>query len=156
MNFISPTKGRMNLSQVIRDLLSYMKTNPGNKFTLIIGTDSQLREKVCYVTAIVILCRGKGGRFYYTKEYEQAGLSLKERIFYETSRSLRVAAQVTEELAKNGIADLNIEIHLDIGEYGRTKDIIREAVGMVTGSGFGAKIKPDSYGAFKVADKYTK
>ena len=29
-------------------------------------------------------------------------------------------------------------------------------VGMVVGSGFNARIKPYSYGASKVADKYTK
>jgi len=29
-------------------------------------------------------------------------------------------------------------------------------VGMVVGSGFDARIKPDSYGAMTVADKYTK
>lgn len=156
MNFISPSKGRMNIAQVVCDLLVFMRTDPGSKYKLIIGTDSQLREEVCYVTAIIILRAGKGGRFYYAKEYERAGLSLKERIFYETSRSLQVAAEVTEELAERGIDGLDVEIHLDIGELGKTKEIIREAVGMVTGSGFGAKIKPDSYGAFKVADKYTK
>ena len=52
--------------------------------------------------------------------------------------------------------DLDIEIHLDVGEQGKTKEIIREVVGMVTGSGFDAIIKPDSYGASKVADKFTK
>jgi predicted RNase H-related nuclease YkuK (DUF458 family) len=146
----------MNLTQVVRDVLVFMRTDPGSKFKLVIGTDSQLREEVCYVTAIVILRAGKGGRFYYAKEYERAGLGFKERIFYETSRSLQVAVEVAEELAEIGMDDLDMEIHLDIGEFGKTKEIIREAVGMVTGSGFGAKIKPDSYGAFKVADKYTK
>ncbi|HYH03936.1 MAG TPA: ribonuclease H-like YkuK family protein, partial [Bacillota bacterium] len=39
---------------------------------------------------------------------------------------------------------------------GKTKEIIRDVIGMITGSGFGAIIKPDSYGASKVADRYTK
>jgi hypothetical protein len=43
-----------------------------------------------------------------------------------------------------------------VGKVGETKELIREIVGMVTGSGFEARIKPDSYGASKVADKYTK
>ena len=42
------------------------------------------------------------------------------------------------------------------GENGDTKDMIRELVGMVTGSGFDAKIKPYACGASKVADKHTK
>jgi predicted RNase H-related nuclease YkuK (DUF458 family) len=69
---------------------------------------------------------------------------------------LGVASRLTERLATAGLKDPNIEIHLDIGKQGRTKEIIREVVGMVVGSGFGARIKPESYGAFKVADRYTK
>ena len=69
--------------------------------------------------------------------------------------SLDVASRFTALLAENGYSDLNVEIHLDVGEKGDTKELIREVVGMVIGSGFDARIKPDSYGATKVADKYT-
>lgn len=156
MNFYSPTKGRLSFEQVFLEIVEFIKNNSEATFKLIVGTDSQLREEVCYVTAIVILREGKGGRFFYSKEREKAKLSLKQRIFYETSKSLIVAARLAEKLTQNGMADLNIEIHLDVGEQGKTKEIIREVVGMVTGSGFGARIKPDSYGASTVADKYTK
>ncbi|MGE5582010.1 MAG: ribonuclease H-like YkuK family protein [Bacillota bacterium] len=156
MVFVSPTKGRLSFDQVFKDMVEYIHNDPDSKFKLIVGTDSQLREEVCYVTAIVILREGKGGRFYYAKERETIKLGLKQRIFYETSKSLSVAAKLADKLTVNGLADLDIEIHLDIGEAGKTKDIIREVVGMVVGSGFGARIKPDSYGASKVADKYTK
>jgi predicted RNase H-related nuclease YkuK (DUF458 family) len=63
---------------------------------------------------------------------------------------------VAEKLSSNGWENLDIEIHLDVGEQGKTKEIVREVVGMVTGSGFDARIKPESYGASSVADKYTK
>ena len=59
-------------------------------------------------------------------------------------------------LGKTDHADLSIEIHLDIGTNGDTKDLIREVVGMVVGSGFDARIKPDSFGASKVADRFTR
>lgn len=156
MTFFNPTKGRLSFEQVFRDMVEYVSQDPESKFRLIVGTDSQLREEVCYVTAVIILREGKGGRFYYTKEREKVKLSLKQRIFYETSKSLSLAAKLAEKLAENGLADLDIEIHLDVGEQGKTKEIIREVVGMVTGSGFDARIKPESYGASKVADKYTK
>lgn len=156
MIFISPTKGRLSFDQVFKDMVEYIHAEADSKFKLIVGTDSQLREEVCYVTAIIILREGKGGRFYYSKEREKVKLGLKQRIFYETSKSLTVAAKLAERLTQNGLADLDIEIHLDVGEQGKTKEIIREVVGMVIGSGFGARIKPDSYGASKVADKYTK
>lgn len=156
MNFISPTRGRLSFDQVFEDITSYVKTDPDDIFKLIVGTDSQLREEICYVTAVVILHEGKGGRFYYTRERERGKLGMKQRIFFETSRSLGVAARLAEKLSINGLADLNIEIHLDVGEQGKTREIIREVVGMVTGSGFDARFKPESYGAFKVADKFTK
>lgn len=156
MIFNSPTKGRMAFDQVFKDIVEYIHDDSKIKYKLIVGTDSQLREDVCYVTAILILREGKGGRFYYSKEREKTKLSLKQRIFYETSKSLIVAAKLAEKLTVNGLAELDIEIHLDVGEQGQTKEIIKEVVGMVVGSGFDARIKPDSYGASKVADKYTK
>ena len=55
----------------------------------------------------------------------------------------------------NGISRYNIQIHVDIGHNGETRDMINEVVGMVRGSGYEVKIKPDSYGASKVADRYT-
>jgi hypothetical protein len=156
MFFISPTKGRLSFKQVFRDIISFVNEYPEDNYKLIVGTDSQLRNDVCYVTAVVILREGKGGRFYYIKEREKGKISLKQRIFLETARSLEVASLLASEFTTIGVTDLNIEIHLDVGEKGKTKDIIREVVGMVTGSGFGARIKPDSYGATKVADKFTK
>ncbi|HBG17058.1 MAG TPA: hypothetical protein DDW93_09785 [Firmicutes bacterium] len=156
MYFISPTKGRLSFNQVFRDILCFVNEYPEDKYKLIVGTDSQLREDVCYVTAIVILREGKGGRFYYFKERQKGKISLKQRIFLETARSLEVASRLAGKFTTIGVTDLNVEIHLDVGQQGKTKEIIREVVGMVTGSGFDARIKPDSYGASTVADKFTK
>jgi predicted RNase H-related nuclease YkuK (DUF458 family) len=154
--FISPSKGKMSFDEAFKDIVGYMQEMPGIPYRLIIGTDSQLREDACFVTAIVIHRVGKGGRYYYTKENERMGRSLKQRIFFEAAKSLGIASRLAEKLAQNGYGDLNVEIHLDIGQNGETKDLIREIVGMVTGTGFEAKIKPDAYGATKVADKHSK
>jgi hypothetical protein len=156
MMFISPSKGKMSFDEAFKDIVNYMQEMPGTPYRLIIGTDSQLREDACFVTAIVIHRVGKGGRYYYTKENERMGRSLKQRIFFEAAKSLGIASRLAEKLAQNGYGDLNVEIHLDIGQNGETKDLIREIVGMVTGTGFEAKIKPDAYGATKVADKHSK
>jgi len=146
----------MSFDETFKDIVDYMQEIPGIPYRLIIGTDSQLREDACFVTAIVIHRVGKGGRYYYTKENERMGRSLKQRIFFEAAKSLGIASRLAEKLADNGYGDLNVEIHLDIGQNGETKDLIREIVGMVTGTGFEAKIKPDAYGATKVADKHSK
>lgn len=156
MNFISPSKGRLSFNQMFRDLLAYIDEHPDDTYKMIVGTDSQERVDVYYVTAVIILREGKGGRFYYTKERQRGKLSMKQRIFLEVARSLEVASRLAGKFMAVGKTDLNIEIHLDVGQQGKTKEIIREVVGMVTGSGFDARIKPDSYGASKVADKFTK
>lgn len=156
MMFVSPSKGKLTFDEAFADIVSYMQEMPGIPYRLIIGTDSQLKDDTCFVTAIVIHRVGKGGRYYYTKENEKIGKSLKQRIFFETAKSLGIAGRLAEKLTESGYEDLNVEIHLDIGRNGETKDLIREIVGMVTGTGFEAKIKPDAYGATKVADKHSK
>lgn len=156
MIFESPTKGRMSMEMMLSDILLYVGQAPHDQYKLIIGTDSHTRHDTVLVTAVVIHHLGKGGRYYFHKSRRRAIKSLRQKIFYETSTSLAVAANVTELLEESGFADVDVEIHIDVGHQGDTKDLIREIVGMVTGSGYQAQIKPNSFGASKVADKYTK
>ena len=69
----------------------------------------------------------------------------------------KIAQEFLPSLNKklNGNHNYELEIHIDVGRVGETRDMIKEVVGMVTGNGFTAKTKPDSYGASKVADKHT-
>lgn len=154
--FISPSRGPLEFDEMYQDILLFMGNCPQGAFKLIIGSDSQVREETCFVTAVVIHHVGKGARYYYSKSYHRRITSLRQRIFYETALSLNVAGQLAERLSDDGLEDLDVEIHLDVGTNGETKELIREIVGMVTGNGFEAVIKPDSSGASKVADKYTK
>ena len=158
MLFTSPSKGQVSFEQMFEDLVSYSNEFPDDSYKLIIGTDSHsfLNESVIFVTAVVVHRIGKGGRFYYHKQKKPYMVSLRQRIYYETFLSLEVATRITEQLAQNGDCRLNVEIHLDVGEKGDTRDIIKEVVGMVIGSGYQAFIKPDSFGATTVADRFTK
>lgn len=146
----------MTLEEVYNDIIALVESRPDSQFKLIIGSDSQLRSETCFVTAIIVHQVGKGGRYYYRRQVHQKITSLRQRIFYETSISLETANYMAERLAADSRHDLNLEIHLDIGPNGETRDLIREIVGMVTGSGFPARIKPDSCGATTIADKHTK
>ncbi|MDK2985846.1 MAG: uncharacterized protein PWQ96_1488 [Clostridia bacterium] len=157
MKFRSPSKGEMTLEEVFNDILKFMGGKPDHKFNLIIGTDSQTTNSgTCFVTAIIVHQVGKGAIYYYRKKSQRKITSLRQKIFFETSLSLETAGKITGRLAEKGHEELNVEIHIDIGTKGETKELIREVVGMVVGSGYNAKIKPDSCGASKVADKYTK
>ena len=154
--FVSPTKGILNWSDMLRDIEENLVGSSADQYKIIIGTDSQMSKETCLVTAVVLYQVGKGACYYYRKKTHRQLKSLRQRIFYEAALSLEVASQLTQLLAEKGYPDLELEIHLDIGQKGQTKDMIQEVVGMVIGSGFDAKIKPDSYGATKVADKHTK
>jgi uncharacterized protein len=155
MEFISPTHGKLSFDRMFQHIVGYMQEDPSQRYNLIIGTDSLLGDDTCFVTAIIIHRVGHGGRYFYHKFRNRKIESLRQRILYETSLSLETASQVSAQLAQNGFSELPVEIHLDVGDRGETKRIIREVVGMVQGSGFAAITKPDSYGASKVADRET-
>ena len=46
-------------------------------------------------------------------------------------------------------------IHADVGEKGQTQEMIKEVTGIIRGNGFEPKIKPESFAASNVADRYT-
>jgi hypothetical protein len=156
MYFVSPTKGPMSFGTMFEDICGFMAEDRHADYKLIVGSDSQSRDQVCFVTAVVIHRLGKGGRYFYTRTNVKKMPSLRQRIFYEAHLSLDVASRLAAEISRNGHSDLNVEIHLDVGRNGETRSMIRELVQEISGSGFAAKIKPDAYGASQVADKHSK
>lgn len=157
MLFTSPSKGELSLDEVVIDILNYVSEDMSLAYKLIVGSDSQPREEgTTYVSAIIIHRLGKGAKYYYSKELDNRKTGMRQRIFYETSLSLSLADQLCSALKEHGRDDMKVEIHLDVGTHGATKELVKDVIGMVVGSGFDAKIKPDASGASKVADRYTK
>ena len=99
-----------------------------------------------------------GGRYFWTKKVVSNIHSLREKIYAETLASLTFAETFVPLLKKllNGNAPkYNLEIHVDVGEHGQSREMLKEVIGMVQGNGYVAKVKPDSYGASYIADKHT-
>ena len=113
--FISPTLGKMSWEEVLEDLVTFITSARDYRHKLIIGTDSQVRDDTCLVTAVVVHRVGKGARYYYRKKYQRKILSLRQRIFYEAALSLEWASKLADYLNANGYRNLNVEIHLDVG-----------------------------------------
>ena len=153
--FHSPTLGEMALSSVIERIESYMKKAPAYKYRLIIGTDSAGKNhaEVDFVTALVVHRIGGGGIYFWKKEFATVH-SLRERIYKEAILSLEFAQELLEILQSEEFLDYDFEIHVDVGKEGETREMIAEVVGMIRGSGFAVKTKPESYGASKVADRH--
>ncbi len=156
MYYISPSKGKISFEQMMEDIIQFIEGAPDSSYKLIVGSDSQVKSDTCFITAVVIHRQGKGAKYYYRKKRQRKIESLRQKIFYETSLSLEVGAIISKYLAETGLEHLEVEIHIDVGRQGDTRNLIKEVVGMVTGSGFQARIKPDAFGASSVADKYTK
>jgi len=160
-NFVSPTKGLMSTSTMIDEVSNFVDEEPSSFYRLVIGTDSQEKRingatEVDYVTAIVIHRKGKGARYFW-KKIRKSGKKpqLREKIYSETLMSLEIAEKIVPKIRKKvSPAKYDLEIHIDVGPLGPTREMIREVVGMVNGNGFTAKTKPDSWGASSVADKH--
>lgn len=159
--FVSPTKGQLTIQKVVDDLVAFMRSEPDYFYRLVIGTDSKSGKPdhkifIDFVTAIVIHRKGKGGRYFWQKNRVGKIASLRDKIYTETLFSIKLAERIVPDLTKklNG-ERYKLEIHIDVGDAGPTRTMIQEVVGMVNGNGFVAKTKPESYGAFVVADKHT-
>ncbi len=154
--YISPTFGPLSYEGVIEKVASYIKSEPNFKHKVIVGTDSEARNtNVEFVTAIIVHRLGKGGVYFWQKNKTQKYFSIHERISKETQLSIELSWKLRDTFQHNGLSGYEPEVHLDIGEDGMTRDMIRWVTGMVLGSGFEYKIKPDSFGATKIADRHT-
>ena len=68
--FHNPTLGNLNLTQVVEEILNFIKQEPEDNYDIIVGTDSKTNEKegeVDFVTAIVVHRLGKGGRYFWSR-----------------------------------------------------------------------------------------
>ncbi|MBI5018825.1 ribonuclease H-like YkuK family protein [Candidatus Gottesmanbacteria bacterium] len=155
--FQSPTFGEVELPGVRTHIIDFLSKDPASVYQIIVGTDSQPHNGsgVDFVTAIVVHRVGNGGIYFWKRLVNKKPYVLRQRMYEEATMSLAMAEEVVELLRDDGITKYDIEIHVDIGASGPTREMISEIIGMIRGSGFPVKMKPDSYAASKVADRYT-
>lgn len=157
--FHSPTKGRMKLTKVAEEIAGFISQDPQARYRLIVGTDSNGEKQANFVTAIIVYRIGRGGRYFW-KKFNEGKIyhTLRDRIYKEVSISIEMAqdllSQLKFSLKSDCLTDYDFQIHIDVGRKGPTREMIKEVIGMVRGNGFKAKIKPESYAASNVADKY--
>jgi len=164
--FYSPTKGNLGFAEVLKEIKEYISAEPSLFYDIVVGCDSPSSDKPFFPIAIVILRKGFGGRFFLKKmHYPDAELkrfvnvptNWKQRILQEVYLSCELALMLREVLDKE-LVGANYQfayIHADVGEHGKTKEMVREVTGLIKGSGFEPMIKPYSFAASVVADRYT-
>ncbi len=166
--FHSLTHGNLKVDEIIVKIQEFLEEDSKAEYSLVIGTDSHEKtdstkikkgtREINLVTAVLIHRKGFGGKYFWRRVSVGNIHSLREKIYAETMTSLNFATGFVPMFKKhlNGKSPhYNLEIHVDVGEHGDTREMIKEVVGMVTGNGFVAKTKPDAYAASYVADKHT-
>ena len=160
----SLTHGEIKIAESISLIKDFLEERPNEEYSLVIGTDSHEKtnegnsKTINLVTAILIHRKGYGGKYFWRRRNMSNIHNLRGKIYAETLESLNFALLYVPLLRRvlNGDSpSYNLEIHVDVGEHGDTRDMIKEVVGMVTGNGFVVKTKPYAYGASYVADKHT-
>ena len=148
---------KLNATEVVGEILDFVRFDSKRSYKIIIGTDSlQLRDKTAdFVTAVVVHREGRGGRYFWRRIRGGKFHTIRDRIIHEVVLSLDVAKDVLGKLQKEKIsADWKFEIHADVGENGPTNVLIQEVVGMIRANNFEVRTKPESYAATKVADRH--
>lgn len=161
--FYNPSCGNLTLKSAIEEILNYMSEKPEKFYDIIVGCDSSSGEEPNFPVAVVVLRQGQGGRFFLKKvKYPSKKFyNWKQRILEEVFLSCQLALFLKENIEKR-IGEISKHfnyqlryIHADVGENGQTRDMIKEVVGLIRGNGFEPKIKPESYVASTVADRFS-
>ena len=162
--FTRPSGGEFSVREAAAVAATYVAQSPASVYTVTIGTDSQNFDKTKMVEVIAVHRVGNGGIFFYRTNYVRLIQNLRQKIQEETQRSLELASAFFDEfheslsLLGHDLDHLSIkcQIHCDVGHNGNTKAMIQEIVGWVRSLGYECAIKPDSYAASGIANKYSK
>jgi predicted RNase H-related nuclease YkuK (DUF458 family) len=160
-HFFNPTKGNLKIEKVVDELVNYISEKPEKFYDIIVGCDSSSGEEPHFPLAVVILRVGEGGRFFLKKVAYKGRkfYSWKTRVLEEVFLSCQLALYLRENFEKK-VSQRNFRyqfryIHADVGGNGKTKDMIKEVTGLIKGNGFEPKIKPESFVASTVADRFS-
>ena len=161
--FNSPSYGQMGWEEVLTKVVWFLNLDKSASYDVIIGTDSEAQNgEADFVTAVIVHKKGRGGVYFWGRQKVKNLYSLKQRIWHEATISLFMAQMVVDDFAKLGLFGnmsassqaLNLEIHVDIGPNGKTRELISDIVGMIRANGFKVATKPSSWGASHVADRH--
>lgn len=151
----SITYGQVSFNSMCQIIKNYIFKDRSREYKVTVGTDSQNYDDTKIVLVVAVWKVGAGGIFFYDIKVVDKIFSLRQKIFYEASLSIELAKQLLDKFNEENLP-YDISIHVDIGKDGTTSKMIPEIVGWVNSCGFNCKIKPYSYAASSIANKYSK
>lgn len=156
-NFFNSSIGiKFNIEQISQEVSRFMSEDKNRRYKVIIGSDSDghNEKKIDFITAIVVHRVGHGGRYFWRRVELPKFYTLRDRIIQEVLLSIEAAKEILIVLKKFDLPGFDFEIHVDVGENGKTKVLIQEVIGMIRAYNFEPRTKPESYAATKVADRH--
>ena len=134
----------------IRDLVDAVRGLVGDEDRVIhVGTDSKQRGTCTeFVTAVVVLEPGRGGRAFYAKRSVPRMGPLMPRLLKEAELSIEVAERLDDSVPQG------IVVHVDAncGREHRSGAYSKMLAGLAMGYGFQVRLKPEAWAATNVAD----
>lgn len=147
----------MNRQFNYEEIRDAIKQSPEDS-SVYIGADSKVyshkgQPMVAYVTVIILhYGSSRGAKIFTSHKTDRYYGQIRQRLMMEVTDAIESGMEITDV-----IGDRGFEIHLDINRDQRHKssEIVKEATGYVLGTmGFEPKLKPDSFAASSVADRY--
>lgn len=133
----------------VPDIVAFVREASRAGQAVHVGTDSQqIGRQTHFVTVVVVLTPGKGGRVAYRRERVPRIRSLRERLLAEVWRSVDLGLQFSPVV----VGELTVHIDANPVVQHRSSAYVQELVGLVVGQGFKALIKPESWAATHAAD----
>jgi predicted RNase H-related nuclease YkuK (DUF458 family) len=151
--FTTGSGQRITLSNIVPKIKEYL--GDCEEYTIDVGTDSHTTDKTKVITVIMVHKGHSGGIFFYKTTWYDKMHILRDKIYTETRLSIECAQLLIDLLLEEDVL-YDINIHCDLGKYGKTKELIKETVAYVSAYGFTCMIKPYSVAASAIADKYSK
>ncbi len=164
MSFYNPTCGSLKFEDVVEEVFNYIKKKHNGQYEIVVGCDSSSGEQPAFPVVLVVLRKGRGGRFFLAKinyRDKKKFYSFRERILEEVYLSCEVALKFRDafkarvEKSSSSLAYQFEYIHADVGATGPTREMIKEVVGLIKSNGFTPKIKPEAFAASIVADRFS-
>ncbi len=129
------------------------ETEAGYRLKVCIGTDSRIRgDSIEFASVIVFLREHSGGFMFINNSTSPNGVSLRERMILEVSKSVEIAYDLCDVLDQY---DVGLEVHADINTDPsfQSNSALKDAMGYILGMGFVFKAKPEAFASSSCADK---
>lgn len=142
--------------KVVDDIIGTVKSLLADGEKIVhVGTDSQqARKETAFVSVLVVLTPGKGGRAFYKEEFTPRIKSLRERLLKEVWLSVNLGLELNAMIPET----VGLTVHVDANPNVkfRSSDYVKELTAMVVSQGFKTLLKPDSWAASHAADHIVK